>query len=70
MNIRFNSQSISLIEAVSLLVFLQTQLNDCDAVLARSVVAVNQQLVPSNQYADYVLQDSDDIELLTAMVGG
>jgi thiamine biosynthesis protein ThiS len=70
MNIRFNSQSISLTEAVSLLVFLQTQLNDCDAVLARSVVAVNQQLVPSNQYADYVLQDSDDIELLTAMVGG
>lgn len=70
MKIQFNSQSIQLTETVTLLEFLQTQLIDCEVVLARSVVAVNQQLVPSNQYADYVLQDSDDIELLTAMVGG
>lgn len=70
MKIQFNSQSIQLTETVTLLEFLQTQLTDCEVVLARSVVAVNQQLVPSNQYADYVLQDSDDIELLTAMVGG
>lgn len=70
MNIKFNSQSIALTESVSLLAFLQTQLNDCDAVLARSVVAVNQQLVPSHNYASYSLQDQDEIELLTAMVGG
>lgn len=70
MNIQFNSQSIQLTETVSLLAFLQTQLSDCDAVLARSVVAVNQQLVPSNNYAHYRLQDQDEIELLTAMVGG
>lgn len=70
MNIRFNSEYLSLEAPVSLLCFLQSQLNDSETVFARSVVAVNQQLVPKQEYADYILQDNDDIELLTAVVGG
>lgn len=70
MNIKFNSQNTWLTEAENLLAFLHTQLSDCDAVLARCVVAVNKQLVPSTCYESYRLQDQDEVELLTAMVGG
>lgn len=70
MNILFNSTPIQLTQPVTLLSFLKMQLEDCDAVLSRSVVAINQKIVSSNRYANYELQDNDDIELLTAMVGG
>lgn len=70
MNILFNSNPVQLTEPVTLLSFLNMQLENCDAVLSRSVVAINQQIMPRNNYTDYILQDNDEIELLTAMVGG
>jgi thiamine biosynthesis protein ThiS len=70
MNIRFNGELVSLEEAVSLLSFLQTHLDDSKAVIVRSVVAVNLQLLPRHEYGQYILQENDDIELLTAVVGG
>ncbi|MAA72827.1 MAG: thiamine biosynthesis protein ThiS [Bermanella sp.] len=70
MNIRYNGEVVELNEAMSLLAFLQNRFDDWEAVIARSVVAVNQQLVPRQEYDGYILQKEDDIELLTAVVGG
>ncbi|MGR6873044.1 sulfur carrier protein ThiS [Pseudomonas sp. HK3] len=70
MSIRYNGELIELNESMSLLTFLQNQFDDWEVTIARSVVAVNQQLVPRQEYDSYCLQDSDDIELLTAVVGG
>lgn len=70
MNIRYNGEVVELNETMSLLVFLQNRFDDWEVVIARSVVAVNQQLVPRQEYDGYILQKEDDIELLTAVVGG
>ena len=70
MNIRFNSKFVNVMPPMSLLAFLQSQIDNCEVVLARSVVAVNQQLVPNHNFGQYELQDKDDVELLTAVVGG
>jgi thiamine biosynthesis protein ThiS len=70
MSIRYNGELIELNESMSLLTFLQNQFDDWEVTIARSVVAVNQQLVPRQEYDSYCLQDNDDIELLTAVVGG
>lgn len=70
MSIRYNGELLDFNETISLLAFFQHRFDDWEAVIARSVVAVNQQLVPRDEYDSYFLQDNDDIELLTAMVGG
>ncbi|MFY0640635.1 MAG: sulfur carrier protein ThiS [Bermanella sp.] len=70
MNIRYNGEVVELNETMSLLAFLQNRFDDWEVVIARSVVAVNQQLVPRQEYDGYILQKEDDIELLTAVVGG
>ena len=70
MSIRYNGERLELNESITLLTFLQKQFDDWEAVIIRSVVAVNQQFVPMQEYGSYFLQDNDDIELLTAVVGG
>lgn len=70
MNIRFNGDAIVLAEPQTLLQVMQSQLNDSEMVLKRSVVAVNQSLIPKNEWQDYTLQENDEIEVLTAVVGG
>ena len=70
MNIRYNGELVELNEPMSLLAFLQNRFEDWETLIARSVVAVNQQLVPRQEYHGYILQTEDDIELLTAVVGG
>lgn len=70
MKIRFNGELVRLEEAVSLLSFLQSHLDDSDAVIARSVIAINFKLLPKHEYGQYILQENDDIELLAAVVGG
>ncbi|NVK36883.1 MAG: sulfur carrier protein ThiS [Gammaproteobacteria bacterium] len=70
MNIRFNGDAIFLAEPQTLLQVMQSQLNDSEMVLKRSVVAVNQSLIPKNEWQDYTLQENDEIEVLTAVVGG
>lgn len=70
MNVRFNGELIEFNESTTLRVFLQNQYDDWPSVISRSVVAVNQQLVPQQEYDEYLLQNNDDIELLTAVVGG
>ncbi|MFT5593487.1 MAG: thiamine biosynthesis protein ThiS [Oceanicoccus sp.] len=70
MNIRYNGEQVEFNESISLLTFLQNRFDDWETMIARSVVAVNQQLVPRQEYDSYWLQANDDIELLTAVVGG
>lgn len=70
MRIFFNSELVDVDGKLNLLDFLQAHLRDSDTTLVRSVVAVNQQLVPKHAYSEYQLIENDEIELLTAMVGG
>ena len=70
MNIRFNGEEQSIDAGMTLKDFLMQGMGLDEQVLGRSVVAINQTLLPKSEIEHYELKDSDDVELLTAVVGG
>ena len=70
MNVKFNGKVIEVNHKVSLAEVLADQASLQGFSLEASVTAVNLQFVHKEDYSQYQVEDGDDIELLTAVVGG
>ena len=68
MNIKLNDKEFPLpSEGLSLSVFLKNQNQHYDTGVA---LAVNDQIVPRQQWEDYLLKPNDNILIITAVQGG
>jgi thiamine biosynthesis protein ThiS len=70
MKVMFNGEPLQVFEAYSLADVLLEQAVKNGFNLTASVAAVNLTFVHRDSYSEYQLKDGDDIELLTAVVGG
>ena len=70
MKIVFNGQAFELNQACTLGDVLSDNLYTNGVPVEQAVVAVNQKLIHKSDYQTRVLQDGDQIEMLTAVVGG
>lgn len=70
MQIRFNGEDQEIEVGMTLKAFLLNEMGLDEQTLGRSVVAINQTLLPKTEFEHYALNELDDVELLTAVVGG
>jgi thiamine biosynthesis protein ThiS len=70
MKIKFNGNTLTIDDNFSLFDFLMAQASAQDFSLDASITAVNLQFVHKEDYSSYTLKEGDDIEFLTAVVGG
>ena len=70
MNIKFNGKFIEVLGVVSLADILTEQAVLHGFNLDACVAAINLQFIHQDGYAQYEVKEGDDIELLTAVVGG
>lgn len=70
MNVKFNGKEIEVNNKTSLEEVLEDQASLQGFNLEVSVAAVNLQFVHKEDYGQYQVESGDDIELLTAVVGG
>ncbi|MEY8204944.1 MAG: sulfur carrier protein ThiS [Bermanella sp.] len=70
MQIVFNGESVQLTAQCDLLELLERKLGETHASLENVVVAVNQDFVHRQDYADFKVSEGDNIEMLSAVVGG
>ena len=70
MNVKFNGKEIEVNNKTSLKEVLEDQASLQGFNLEASVAAVNLQFVHKEDYGQYQVESGDDIELLTAVVGG
>ena len=70
MKIVFNGQPIDVSQDCNLKTLLQDTSITNGVPLQQAVVAVNQNFIHREQYADVEIKAGDEIEMLTAVVGG
>ena len=70
MKIVFNGNVFELSQACDLNALLNNTSINTNLKLDQAVVAVNHNFIHRNNYADYQMKDGDEIEMLTAVVGG
>lgn len=70
MKIVFNGNLFELSQACDLDALLNNSSINSHIKLDQAVVAVNHNFIHRNDYIDYQVKDGDEIEMLTAVVGG
>ena len=70
MNIVFNGRVFELETPCDLSTLLENPDINQGLPLAQAVVALNQTFIHRDDYCNYQLKDNDEIEMLTAVVGG
>jgi thiamine biosynthesis protein ThiS len=70
MQIVFNGESVQLTQPCNLFELLGVKLQDVSASIEHVVVAVNQDFVHRQNYKTFNVSDGDNVEMLSAVVGG
>ncbi|EAT10983.1 sulfur carrier protein ThiS [Bermanella marisrubri] len=68
--IRVNGEEFATEQPALLIGILQEHVQKLDIDLEHCVIAVNQCLVHRHQYDEFELKDNDEVDILTAVVGG
>ncbi len=70
MQIVFNGEAVQVAQPCNLLELLNIKLKETQASLEHVVVAVNQDFVHRQSYKTFTISDGDNVEMLSAVVGG
>ncbi len=70
MQIVFNGEPVSITSPCNLLELLEGKIQESNVAMEHVVVAVNQDFIHRHSYPTVTLRDGDNIEMLSAVVGG
>jgi len=70
MQIVFNGETVQIAQPCNLLELLSIKLKEAQTSLEYVVVAVNQDFVHRQNYKTFSISDGDNVEMLSAVVGG
>ena len=70
MQIVFNGEAVCISSQCNLLELLEGKTQESNVAMEQVVVAVNQDFIHRHNYPTVTLSDGDNIEMLSAVVGG